>query len=110
MSELRAVAADDLWLSGAYGRDTLAIHFTWAPHSQEVRALLPEIEAALAPFDARPHWGKWHTFDAAAIARVTPRLSDAREVFETLDPAGRFLNDYLVRLGVRRAGGNRLTR
>ena len=101
ISELRTASADDLWLSGAYGRDTLAIHFTWLNHPDEVRALLPRIEAALAPFGARSHWGKWHTFDAAAIAAVTPRLADARAVFERLDPEGRFANDHLRRLGLR---------
>lgn len=101
VSELRAIAADSLWLSGAYGRDTLAIHFTWDHHPAEVAALLPLVESALAPFDARPHWGKWHAFDAAAIARVHPRLPDARELFESLDPAGRFVNAHLMRLGVR---------
>jgi xylitol oxidase len=101
VSELRAVAADDLWLSGAYQRDALTIHFTWGPHPSEVAALLPDLEAVLAPFDARPHWGKWHAFDAAAIARVHPRLADARALFEELDPDGRFANDHLVRLGVR---------
>ncbi|MDX5449750.1 MAG: FAD-binding protein [Actinomycetes bacterium] len=101
VSELRAVAADDLWLSGAYGRDTLAIHFTWEQDPAGVRETLPLIEEALAPFDARPHWGKWHAFDAAAIARVHPRIADARELYEELDPEGRFVNDYLMRLGVR---------
>jgi len=105
VSELRAVAADHLWLSGAYGRDTLAIHFTWARRPDEVRALLPAIEDALAPFDPRPHWGKWHTFDAGRIARAFPRLGDARAVFEELDPDGRFVNDHLARLGVRAAHG-----
>ncbi|WP_062524492.1 FAD-binding protein [Demequina rhizosphaerae] len=103
VSELRAVAADHLWLSGAYERDTLAIHFTWAQHPAEVLALLPRIEEALAPFLARPHWGKWHAFDAAAIARAHPRVADARAVFEELDPGGRFVNDYLAGVGVRAA-------
>ncbi len=101
VSELRTVAADDLWLSGAFGRDTLAIHFTWRNHPEAVRALLPRVEAALAPFGARPHWGKWHTFDAESIARVVPRLTEARAVFDRLDPEGRFANDHLRRLGVR---------
>lgn len=101
VSELRTVAADGLWLSGAFERDTLAIHFTWANHPEAVRGLLPRIEDALAPFAARPHWGKWHAFDAAGIARVVPRLGDARAVFERLDPAGRFANAHLGRLGVR---------
>ncbi|MFN3865501.1 MAG: FAD-binding protein [Demequina sp.] len=101
VSELRTVAADSLWLSGAYGRDTLAIHFTWRNAPAEVAALTPRIEAALAGFGARPHWGKVHTMTADAVAAVSPRLADARAQFERLDPAGRFANDHLRRLGVR---------
>ena len=101
VSELRTAAADDLWLSGAYGQDVVIIHFTWYDHPVEVRALLPAIEGALAPFDARPHWGKLHGFDHASLARVHPRLADARAVFERLDPGGRFTNSHLERVGLR---------
>ena len=101
ITELRTVAADDLWLSGAYGRDTLAIHFTWRNEPDAVRALLPDLESALADFDARPHWGKLNGIPPQTIARVTPRLADARELFERLDPAGTFSNAHLERLGVR---------
>jgi len=101
VSELRTAASDDLWLSGAYQRDFLAIHFTWRNDPDGVRALLPLVEEALAPFHARPHWGKLHLFDADDIARVHPRLADARAVFERLDPAGRFANAHLTRLGLR---------
>ena len=101
ITELRTVAADSLWLSGAYGRDTLAIHFTWRNAPAAVAALTPRIEAALAPFGARPHWGKVNTMTADAVAVVTPRLADARAQFDTLDPTGRFANDHLRRLGVR---------
>ena len=101
ISELRTVAEDELWLSGAFGRQTLAIHFTWRNEPDAVRALLPDLESALAEFDARPHWGKLHGFDAQAIARVTPRLGDARALFEELDPRGTFSNAHLERLGVR---------
>jgi len=103
VTELRTVARDELWLSGAYEREALGIHFTWRNTPTRVRALLPLIEAALAPFAARPHWGKLHLFDAEAIERVTPRLLDARELFERLDPTGMFSNDHLERLGVRAA-------
>lgn len=101
ITELRTVAADDLWLSGAYGRDTLAIHFTWRNRPGAVAAVLPSIEAALAPFVPRPHWGKWHAFDAHRIAAAYPRLADARSVFEARDPSGMFANSHLARLGVR---------
>lgn len=103
VSELRSAAADELWLSGAYGQDVVIIHFTWLDHRDEVAAVVPELEAALAPFAARPHWGKVHGFDAASLSLVHPRLADARDVFERLDPEGRFANDHLRRVGVRRA-------
>jgi xylitol oxidase len=101
ITELRTAAADELWLSGAYQRPMLAIHFTWKPEPDAVDALLPDIEAALAPFDARPHWGKVNRADAATLARVHPRLADSRALFERLDPSGMFSNDYLEQRGVR---------
>ncbi|MET0735217.1 MAG: D-arabinono-1,4-lactone oxidase [Microbacterium sp.] len=103
VSELRTAAADDLWLSGAYRQDVVIIHFTWYDHRDEVHALLPAIESALAPFAARPHWGKVHRFDRAALEHVHPRLADARSVFERLDPDGRFTNAHLERVGLREA-------
>ncbi len=92
VSELRTVAADSLWLSGAYDTDVLAIHFTWKFQPDEVLALLPVIEETLAPFSARPHWGKLFT----AVERgVYPRLGDFVELAERLDPASKFGNEWL---------------
>ncbi len=101
ISEIRATAADRLWLSGSYGRETLAIHFTWRNAPDEVDAAVREVEAALAPFAARPHWGKVSNVTAGEVAELYPRLGDARDLFERLDPDGRFGNDRLERLGVR---------
>ncbi|WP_243074402.1 FAD-binding protein [Microbacterium sp. SS28] len=101
VSEIRTAVRDELWLSGAYQQDIVIIHFTWFDRPDEVGELLPVIEAALAPFRARPHWGKVHGFTADEIARVHPRLADARAVFERLDPEGRFSNAHLERLGLR---------
>jgi xylitol oxidase len=101
ITELRTTAPDALWLSGSSGRPTLAIHFTWRNEPDAVQALLPEIERALAPFAARPHWGKVNTVDAGGLAAVHPRLGDARALFERLDPAGVFSNGYLEQRGVR---------
>ena len=100
-TELRTAAADALWLSPAYARDVVIIHFTWYNHPDAVAAAIARIEAALEPFAARPHWGKLHGFDRAAMERVHPRLADARAVFERLDPDGRFTNAHLERVGVR---------
>jgi xylitol oxidase len=103
VSEIRAVAADQLWLSGAYDRDTLAIHFTWRNAPDLVDAAVPLVEAALEPFGARPHWGKVSHVAPARLKQVYPRLGDARALFERLDPQGRFSNHRLERLGVRAA-------
>ena len=101
ISEIRSTAADRLWLSGSYGRDTMAIHFTWRNRPAEVDAVLKDVESALEPFAARPHWGKVSHVTAAQVAEHYPRLADARALFERLDPGGRFSNHRLERLGVR---------
>lgn len=96
VNEVRTVAADELWLSPAFGTDVVGIHFTWLQRQTEVEALLPVIEAALAPFAARPHWGKVFTTDAAALARVYPRLNDFRALAARLDPECVFVNEFLA--------------
>jgi xylitol oxidase len=103
ISEIRSTARDGLWLSGSYGRETLALHFTWRNRPDQVDAVLKDVEAALEPFAARPHWGKVSHVTAAQVAELYPRLGDARDLFERLDPGGRFSNHRLERLGVRAA-------
>jgi alditol oxidase len=95
VSELRTVAADRLWTSPQYERDTLAVHFTWEPDWARVRRVLVEVEAALTPFGARPHWGKLFLADATAIAGLYPRLPDFARLVDRLDPRGVFANDWL---------------
>ena len=95
ITEIRTVAADDLWMSMAYERDSVAIHFTWKPEWERVRDVLPEIEAALEPFGARPHWGKLFTMGAKQLERVYPRMGDFRELVRTMDPGGKFRNAFV---------------
>jgi alditol oxidase len=96
VSEIRTVAADQLWTSPQYGQDTIAIHFTWAPDQDAVERVLVTVEAALAPFDARPHWGKLFLADAAAIAPRYERLADFTRLVDRLDPRGAFRNAWLT--------------
>ncbi len=96
VSELRSVAADDRWLSPAYERDSLAIHFTWRLDQPGVEAALPAVEAALAPFGARPHWGKVWTMPPDVLAERYPRLTDFRDLTDRWDPNHRFRNDFLT--------------
>lgn len=101
VSEIRSVAGDDLWLSTAAGGGHVGLHFTWLPLRDEVEAVLPAIEEALAPFRARPHWGKLFADRDRALGGLYPRWSDFRELVARRDPEGVFGNDYLLRHGLR---------
>ena len=97
VSEVRSMAADELWLSSNYHRDGIGLHFTWKPKQAEVEAVLPVIEAALAPFAARPHWGKVFAADAAVLGPLYPRFNDFKALAGRLDPEGKFRNAFLDR-------------
>jgi xylitol oxidase len=103
VSEVRTIAADRLWMSPQHGQDTIGLHFTWQPDPEPVAAALVRVEAALAPFAARPHWGKLFRADAAAIAPLYERLPEFAALAERLDPRGAFRNEWLERrvLGTR---------
>jgi xylitol oxidase len=94
VSELRTMAADDLWLSPTQGEDVLCIAFTWKKHPDEVAALLPDLEARLAPFGGRPHWGKMSSLDATGIAALYPRLPDFRALVASRDPDRKFASAF----------------
>jgi len=95
VSEVRTVAGDELWLSPFHGGDRVGLHFTWRPDQPGVEAVLPALEAALAPLGARPHWGK--LFHGAALDLRYPNLPEFRELATRLDPDGKFRNPFLRR-------------
>lgn len=96
VNEVRSMAADDLWLSPAYERDTVGFHFTWKPAQAKVEALLPELEAELLPLGARPHWGKLFAAQACELALLYRRFDDAVALMQEWDPQGKFVNDFLA--------------
>jgi alditol oxidase len=95
ISELRTVAADALWMSMGYGHDSVGFHFSWRRNWPEVQKVLPLIEAQLAPFEVRPHWGKLFTMPPAQVQARYPKLADFRELLRTYDPRGKFRNEFL---------------
>ncbi|WNI26396.1 FAD-binding protein [Streptomyces sp. ITFR-16] len=97
ISEIRSVAGDDLWLSPAGGRDSVAFHFTWVPDAAAVAPVLREIEEALAPFGARPHWGKVFGTEPGVLRTLYGRYEDFEKLVARHDPAGTFRNDFLDR-------------
>jgi xylitol oxidase len=97
ISEIRTVAADDLWMSMAYKQNSVAIHFTWKPDWPSVSKLLPAIERELAPFNPRPHWGKLFTMAPAQLRSRYERLPEFVVLAKKLDPQGKFRNPFLDR-------------
>ncbi|TCC01750.1 D-arabinono-1,4-lactone oxidase [Kribbella soli] len=95
VSEVRTIAADDLWLSPSQSRDTVALHFTWVQDEAVVRPVVAALEEALAPLDARPHWGKVFAADAATLAERYPKVKDFVALAAKYDPTGKFRNEYL---------------
>ncbi len=95
ISEIRTVAADDLWLSPAYGRDSVAFHFTWVPDTAAVTPVVAAVEEVLLPLGARPHWGKVFTADPEAVASEYEYAGDFRRLMAEQDPGGKFRNEYL---------------
>src|SRR5262249_15253334 len=93
ISEVRTIAADDLWMSTAYKRPSVAIHFTWMQHTESVMKLLPVVEEQLAPFGARPHWGKLFTIPAAQLKARYDRYADFQQLLRQYDPKGKFRNE-----------------
>ena len=97
VSEVRTIAADDLWLSPAYRRPSVAFHFTWRPDWPSVRAMLPVIEAALEPFEPRPHWAKLFTMDPEVVRSRYERIGDFGDLTRRMDPDGKLRNDFIRR-------------
>ena len=95
ISEIRSIAADDLWMSPSYHRDSIAIHFTWKKDWESVKNLLPRIEEQLAPFDARPHWAKLFTMSPTRVQSLYEKLPEFRQLLRHYDPNGKFRNAFL---------------
>ncbi|QJY47239.1 D-arabinono-1,4-lactone oxidase [Pseudonocardia broussonetiae] len=97
VSEVRSVAADDLWLSAAQGRDSVAVHFTWVPDAAAVAPAVAAVEAALDPFDARPHWGKVFTTPPQRVRELWKHLPEFADLARGTDPTGKLRNAMLDR-------------
>lgn len=98
VAELRTMAGDDLLLGPTRGEDVLCIAFTWRKHVDEVAALLPHVEHALAPFGGRPHWGKSTSLGAEDLAGLYPGLPAFRDLVHRTDPGRKFTSGFAERL------------
>jgi xylitol oxidase len=95
--EVRVIAADDLWLSPCYQRDTVAFHFTWIADTARVLPVVRQVEQQLTPLTARPHWGKVFTTPPEALRAAYDRLPDFLNLTRHYDPTAKFQNSYTTR-------------
>lgn len=95
ISEIRTIAGDHLWMSPYYKQNSVGIHFTWKDNWEEVQKVLPKIEERLAPFHARPHWGKLFTMAPEHVKGLYEKLPDFQQLLGQYDPNGKFRNKFL---------------
>jgi xylitol oxidase len=95
ITEIRAIAADDLWMSPCYQQPCITIHFTWKQDWPAVSKLLPVIEKELTPFEARPHWGKLFTMSPQQLHSIYSKLPQFIALTKKFDPQGKFRNAFL---------------
>jgi len=95
ITEIRTIAADDLWMSPCYKQACVTIHFTWKQDWPAVRRLLPVIETELAPFGARPHWGKLFTMAPSQLHAHYEKMPEFVALCKKYDPRGKFRNEFL---------------
>ncbi len=95
--EYRTVAADDVWLSTAYERETvtLSVHL---PLGEDDAPYYRACEEIFLAYAGRPHWGKVHYLSGEQLAAAHPRWADWWQVRDETDPDGVFLNTYLSSL------------
>lgn len=94
IAEVRTVLADDLWLSPAHGRDSVTFHFTWVKDLARIRPLIAEVEDALMPLGARPHWGKLTALAPRDMAALYEQIGAFAQLARKFDPSGTFRNDF----------------
>jgi alditol oxidase len=95
VSEIRTIEQDYLWMSTAYQRPSMGIHFTWKPEWPAVKNILPMIEAKLAPFNARPHWGKLFTMTAPSVRPLYSEFPKFQGLAAHYDAHAKFRNRFL---------------
>jgi xylitol oxidase len=95
ITEIRTIDEDNYWMSPCYKQPSTTIHFTWKPEWPAVRNLLPQIESALAPYNAKPHWGKLFTLQPSVLRSRYTKYADFVKLAREYDPEGKFRNDFL---------------
>jgi FAD/FMN-containing dehydrogenase len=92
--EVRTVGPDEAFLSPQFRTPTVVISVSGTPGT-DYWGYLRSVDALLAGFDARVHWGKLHFMTPERLHALYPRADDFIALRRELDPRGVFLNDHL---------------
>lgn len=93
--EYRTLAADDIWLSNAFERETVTISVHQGIDDDDA-PYFRACEEIFRQFAGRPHWGKVNYLSSRDFAGLYPRWADWWVVRDRFDPQGVFLNPYLA--------------
>ena len=95
--EVRFAAPDDALLAPTYRRETCHISAHMF-EQMEWRPYFDAFEKIMDRLGGRPHWGKRHFQTATTLAPRYPEWERFQRIRKSLDPQGRFTNDYLRRV------------
>ena len=104
VTEFRTIAADRLWMSAQYERETDGVPLHLGARPAGGGGGLADVEEALAPFGARPHWGKLFCAEAPAVAPLFPRLPEFAAPHGAARPPRRVPDGVARAAGPRRRG------
>ena len=93
-TEIRTIKSDELWLSGAYQRETVGFHFTWKK-SDTLVDFLPRIEEILGKHHGRPHWAKLFSVKSDELSARYPKYSNFEALLKKYDPKKKFRNKFI---------------
>ena len=100
-TEIRVVRGDDGWISPtrtASGGDVVVFHIGSTVQDIEASSeAATAVEAALAPFSPRAHWGKMTHLGKARIAELYGEdLLRFQALADNHDPTGKFRNEWAM--------------
>jgi FAD/FMN-containing dehydrogenase len=95
--EVRFVAADDIPLSPANGRNSCYIG-AYVSSLKWAQNLFKEFEALISDYQGRPHWGKSFSRTHEEIRKLYPAYDHFNELRRSCDPNGLFRNSFVDRV------------
>lgn len=92
--ECRFVKEDDIPLSPCFERESayIAVHMF---RTRKYEDYFKKVEAIVAKYNGRPHWGKRHFLKASDFEKRYPKWEVFHNYRKEMDPKGVFLSPYL---------------